>query len=159
MEPIQTPVTHAPDALYVPRDDEMEKASNGYLMSVMAIMVGLPLPIINLLATLIFFLGNIKSSRFVRWHCTQALLSQLTVFLMNSVAFTWTIQIWFGNKIVTDSYIAYLVTIFFFNITELVLNIVAAIRVRKGKHVRWWFWSAVTDIVIPAPVAQSKTAL
>lgn len=158
MEHIQTPMMTNP-AKYMPRDDEMEKASNGYLMSVMAIMVGLPLPIVNLLATLIFFLGNLKSSWFVKWHCTQALLSQLTVFVMNSFAFAWTMQVWFGNKIVTDSYIAYIITIIFFNITELLLNIVAAIRVRKGKHVKWWFWSAVTDMVIPAPVAEPKTML
>jgi len=157
MEHIQTPVAAH---LHKWHDEEMEKASNSYLMSVMAIMVGLPLPIINLLATLIFFLGNRKSSWFVKWHCTQALLSQFTVFLMNSVAFTWSLQIAFSDKVITDSYIAYLFTILFFNVTELVLSIVAAVRVRKGIHVKWWFWSAVTDLMVsPLPPKPQHTAL
>ena len=39
---------------YEPSEHEAEKASNSYLMSLIAIIAGLPLPIINLLATLIF---------------------------------------------------------------------------------------------------------
>ena len=38
---------------YEPLEHEFEKASNSYLMSLMAIIVGLPLPIINLIATFI----------------------------------------------------------------------------------------------------------
>ncbi|CEN37552.1 conserved hypothetical protein [Capnocytophaga canimorsus] len=35
-------------------ENEKERASNGYLMSVIAIIAGMPLPIINVLATLFF---------------------------------------------------------------------------------------------------------
>ena len=41
---------------YKPHDSEMERASNSYLMSLVAVMGGLPLPIFNLLATLFFYL-------------------------------------------------------------------------------------------------------
>ena len=47
---------------YKPDDYEAEKASNSYLMSVVAVIAGLPLPIINLVATAIFFLGNRKGT-------------------------------------------------------------------------------------------------
>ena len=43
---------------YKPGDHEAEKASNSYIMSLVAVVAGLPLPIINLLATLIFYMGN-----------------------------------------------------------------------------------------------------
>lgn len=43
---------------YQPSEDEAEKASNSYLMSLVALIVGLPLPIVNLLATLVFYLGK-----------------------------------------------------------------------------------------------------
>ena len=43
---------------YEPEEHETEKASNSYLMSLIAIIAGIPLPIINLIATLIFYLGN-----------------------------------------------------------------------------------------------------
>ena len=67
---------------YQPLDHELEAASNSYLMSLVAIIVGVPLPIINLFATLIFYLGNRRSAYFIRWHCTQALLSQASLFLV-----------------------------------------------------------------------------
>ena len=54
---------------YQPMEHEAEKASNSYLMSVIALMAGLPLPIINLIATAMFYIGNRKGPYFVRWHC------------------------------------------------------------------------------------------
>ena len=47
---------------YKPTEAEAEKASNSYLMSLIAIMVGFPLPIINLMATLFFYIANRKST-------------------------------------------------------------------------------------------------
>ena len=62
---------------YKPAEHELEAASNSYLMSLLAVMAGLPFPIINLLATAVFYLANRHRTYFVRWHCTQALVSQL----------------------------------------------------------------------------------
>jgi uncharacterized membrane protein len=132
---------------YKPDDYEAEKASNSYLMSVVAVIAGLPLPIINLVATAIFFLGNRKGSYFVRWHCTQALLSQLTVLVMNSAGFYWTLSIILANKSLTNDYIAYMITIVLFNLVEFVATIYAAIQTRKGKHVAWWFFGPLTETI------------
>jgi uncharacterized membrane protein len=132
---------------YKPDDYEAEKASNSYLMSVVAVIAGLPLPIINLLATAIFFLGNRKGSYFVRWHCTQALLSQLTVLVMNSAGFYWTLSIIFANKSLSNDYISYMITIVLFNLVEFVATIYAAIETRKGKHVELWFFGPLTKTI------------
>jgi len=132
---------------YVPRDDEAEKASNSYLMSVIAIMVGLPLPIVNLVATLFFYVANRKSTWFVRWHCTQALLSQVTLLPLNSFGFWWTISIITGPESVSSNFIAYILTLVLFNITELILTIYTAIQTRKGKHISWWFYGALTNLI------------
>lgn len=132
---------------YKPDDYESEKASNSYLMSVVAVIAGLPLPIINLLATAIFFLGNRSGSYFVRWHCTQALLSQLTVLVMNSAGFYWTLSIIFANKTLTNDYIAYMITIVLFNLVEFAATIYAAIQTRKGKHVALWFFGPLTETI------------
>jgi hypothetical protein len=83
---------------YEPGEHESEKASNSYLMSLIAVMVGLPLPIINLIATFIFYLGNRKGTYFVRWHCTQALLSQFSLLFINSFGFWWTVSIFFTEE-------------------------------------------------------------
>lgn len=131
-----------------PLDHEMEKASNGYLMSLLALLMGAPLPIINLIATFIFYLGNHRSTHFVRWHCTQALLSQLSVFFLNSYAFWWTISILFTDAEISNNYIAYVITITLFNLFEFATTIYTAIEVRKGKHVRWWIIADLTDQLI-----------
>ncbi|RYD56224.1 MAG: DUF4870 domain-containing protein [Sphingobacteriales bacterium] len=149
MEYLQTPVTNNPDLSgYQPTESEREKASNGYLMSLVANIVGLPIPIINLLATLIFFLANRRSGLFVKWHCTQALLSQLTICIINSVAFTWTMNVLFSNAVVSNNYIAYVITILIFNLAEFIMNIKAAIDVRKGKHIEFWFWGPLTNVLL-----------
>ena len=136
-------------SMYLPNDYESEKASNGYLMSVVAVMVGLPLPIINLAATGFFYLGNRNSTFYVRWHCTQALLSQVFVVAMNSVGLSWTLSIVFGDNTLTNQYVAYMITIVMFNIAEFIMNIAAAIQTRKGKSVYFWLFGPLSDLLCP----------
>ncbi|NNE26354.1 MAG: DUF4870 domain-containing protein [Saprospiraceae bacterium] len=135
---------HKKEFDYTPHDTELEKASNGYVMSLVAVMVGLPLPIINLIATFIFFMGQRHSTYFVRWHTTQALLSQFSLFVMNVVAFRWTVYIIFQDSAVNDLYIAYMLTVFLYNLTEFIATIYTAVKVRKGQHLEWFFYGPLT---------------
>jgi cell shape-determining protein MreD len=132
---------------YVPGEHETEKASYSYLMSLVAAIAGLPFPIINLLATAFFYLANRKSTYFVRWHCTQALLSQLSLLFVNSYAFWWSISIIFTKEEISNHYIAYLITALFFNILEFIATIYTAIQTRKGIHVQWWFYGDLTNLI------------
>lgn len=133
---------------YEPGEHEAEKASNSYLMSLIALIIGLPLPIINLIATLVFYLGNRKSTYFVRWHCTQALLSQFSMLLVNSIAFWWVISIIFEGVPVTNKFIAYMLLAVTFNLAEFVATIYTAIQARKGIHVIWWFYGTLTNSIV-----------
>jgi len=126
-------------------EEEAEKASNSYLMSLIAVIAGLPLPIINLIATLIFYMGNRKGSYFVRWHCTQALVSQASFLVVNSYGFWWTVSLILGDSEMTDSYIAYMITAVLFNMVEFIATIYTAIETRKGRHVEWWFYGTLTN--------------
>jgi uncharacterized membrane protein len=130
-----------------PMETDLERASNGYLMSLIVLMVGLPLPIVNFLATLFFFIGNRKSNYFVRWHCIQALLAQASLFMMNSAGLYWTLNIIFGSKSVSNTYIAYLITVILFNAVEFFAFMHAAIVVRQGKHVQWFFYGTFTNVL------------
>ncbi|MCL7988298.1 DUF4870 domain-containing protein [Sphingobacterium sp. lm-10] len=132
---------------YTPAENEEESASNSYLMSLVAIIAGLPLPIVNLIATLIFYMANRKSTFFVRWHCTQALLSQFSMLLINSVAFWWTISILFIGKVPTSNYVAYIIAVILFNLAEFIVTIYTAIQTRKGIHVEWWFYGSLTNLI------------
>ena len=132
---------------YQPHDSEMERASNSYLMSLVAVIGGLPLPIFNLLATILFYLGNRKSTLFVKWHCTQALLSQLGLFFFNSAGFWWTIAVIFQEKQATNYYIAYMITIVLFNIIEFIGTLIMATKTRNGEHPELFFFSDITDLI------------
>ena len=133
--------------MYSPSEHEAEKASNSYLMSLVAAIAGLPLPIINLIATFIFYMGNRKGTYFVRWHCTQALLSQFSLLFMNSFGFWWTISIVVTDDPITNNYIAYLFTVLIFNIAEFAATIYSAIQTRKGEHIRWWLYGDLTNLI------------
>jgi uncharacterized membrane protein len=133
---------------YEPLEHEAEKASNSYLMSVVSLVVGLPLPIMNLLATLIFFFGYRRSTYFVRWHCMQALLSQFSLLFINSIAFWWTVSILFDKETITNEYITYMVAVVVLNLIEFIATLYAAVQVRKGKHVYWWLYGPMADSLV-----------
>lgn len=130
-----------------PSDHEAERASNSYLMSLVAAIAGLPLPIVNLLATFVFYMGNRKGTYFVRWHCTQALLSQLTLFFVNSIGFWWAISIIFGPEKLTMNFWYYLLFVVTINILDFAATIYAAVETRKGIHVEWFLYGALTDML------------
>lgn len=137
-----------PVFVYTPHEFEAEKASNSYLMSVIAVMIGLPMPVINLIATVIFFLANKRATYFVRWHCMQALLSQGFTFPMNVAGVYWTLSILFGSNTISNNYIAYIITIIVFNVAEFIATVYAAVQTRKGNHVEWWLFGPLTHLLV-----------
>ena len=133
---------------YPPEEHEAEKASGSYLMSLVALVVGLPLPIVNLISTWGYYLGNRRKGLFVRWHCMQALLSQVSLTIIDGIGFWWTISIVFGDRTVTNNFIAYIITILLFNLLEFVATVYTAIQTRKGIHVEWWFYGSLTNQLV-----------
>lgn len=133
---------------YKPNDSELERASNSYLMSLVAVIGGLPLPILNLLASIFFYLGNRKSTPFVKWHCIQNLLSQFGLFFLNSIGFWWTVSIIFDDEKATNLYFGYMITLIIFNLVEFISTIILASRTRKGIHAQLFFFSDLTNIFV-----------
>jgi hypothetical protein len=133
---------------YRPNESELERASNSYLMSLVAVIGGLPLPILNLLASIFFYLGNRKSTPFVKWHCTQNLLSQFGLFFLNSTGFWWTVSIVFDDEKVTNYYLGYMITLVLFNLVEFISTIILASKTRKGIHAELFLFSDLTNLMI-----------
>jgi len=150
---------------------ELEQASNSYLMAVVSVIAGLPLPIINVIASFFFYLAHRNASYFVRWHCIQSVLSQAVMIPFNSIAFAWTLKIMFSNSrdfLEQDApnhytfsgmfaseffdslslyYVLYISIIVLLNIVEFVAVITTAAQVRKGKNVRWFIIANITDAI------------
>lgn len=128
-------------------EHELEAASNSYLMSLLVAMIGLPFPIVNLIATIIFFLANRRQTYFVRWHCMQALVSQLPLFCTNSILFWWTVRVFIGWTSLSSFYFAYLFTVLLFNFIDFIATIHTMIAVRQGKQVEWYVYGPLTHLL------------
>ncbi|MGL1935443.1 MAG: DUF4870 domain-containing protein [Fibrobacterales bacterium] len=128
---------------------ECEDAMGGYLMMFAVLAVGLPLPILNLIAAVIYYFVNRKKSRFVHFHVLQSLISQLPTSIANVVLIGWTFQIFYHTSTLTqlgfsNHYIGYLFTAMILNIGYVILSIVAAIRARKGRMMYMLFFGKIS---------------
>jgi len=120
---------------------EKEDAMGAYLMMFAAIGAGLPLPIINLIASLIYYYVQKKNSRFVRFHSLQSLLSQLPTTAVNAVAVFWTLQVFvFHNYEPTDQYFGYLIMMALVNLAYFIFSIVGAVKARSGSMYYFLFF-------------------
>lgn len=129
------------------KEYEMEKASNSYLMSIVFLTIGMPLPFVNLIGTIIFWSGNKNESFFVRWHCMQAFLTQFTLFIVNIVGLVWAANLYFKELPVNNWFISYLLTLLIFNLLEFIATIAGAVQTRKGIHLKWFFYGCLTDLI------------
>ncbi len=127
-----------PDQIALPQPDEVtdvekDDAMGAYLMMFAALAMGLPLPLINLAAAIIYFSVNRRSSRFVAFHAYQSLLFHIPVSVVNIGA-----MVWFVVLVVTDFvyFVPFLVYLGFAvacNVVFVIYSIVAMVRSRRGE--------------------------
>ncbi len=123
---------------------EKEDAMGAYLMMFAAMGAGLPLPIINLIAIIIYYYLNKSASLFVRFHTYQALISQVPTTLMNAVAVFWGIRVaFFDDWFFTDALKGYLALVIVANIIYFILGIVGAVKARKGMMYYYFFFGKI----------------
>lgn len=128
-------------------DTQREAASNGYLMSLVAVGLGLPLPILNMIATAIFFFQSRKQTVFVKFHCMQAILSQLMLTVVNAIHFSWLISILFGSAEFNANYVGFAAAVIVFNLLEFISNIIGAVKARKGELCSFMFVGPVSKLI------------
>ena len=120
---------------------EKEDAMGSYLMMFAAMGAGLPLPIINLIAAVIYYFIQQKNTRFVRFHTLQSLWSQFPTTLINAGAVFWTLQIYFfKNYQASDEYFGYLIMMAIANLIYFIFSIVGAVQSRKGRMYYFLFF-------------------
>ena len=119
---------------------EKEDAMGAYLMMFASLAIGLPLPLLNLIAAIIYYYINKSKGRFVQFHTLQSLISQIPVTLINAFAVFWTIQIFFFDGELSDSYKGYLIMLVIANLLYIIYSIIAAVKARKGLMYYFWFF-------------------
>ena len=113
---------------------EREDAMGSYLMMFAAVAVALPLPIINLVAAIVYYMVNRRKGRFIHFHTLQSLLSQIPTTLLNWGLLIWAAQIWFFDHLETTNYFwGYLITVGLANLLYFIFSLLAAYYARKGQ--------------------------
>lgn len=131
--------------LDMPQPDEInvkekEDAMGSYLMMFAALGAGLPLPFINVLASIIYYYLHRKRSPFVRFHLIQSLYSQVPLSLLNGVIVAWAIRNFLFNDGFSSLFFGLAIAVFVFNIIYLIFSIIAAISARKGNMYYFLFF-------------------
>ena len=112
---------------------EKEDAMGAYLMMFAAVAIGLPLPIINLIAAIVYYFVNRKKSRFIHFHCLQALLSNIPTTLINWALVIWAVRNFFNDLSFTDEFWAYAVFAGLATLIYFIISLMAAYRARQGR--------------------------
>lgn len=122
---------------------EKEDAMGAYLMMFAALATSLPVPIINLIAAIVYYYVNRKKGRFIHFHCLQSLLSQLPTTVVNWGLLYWLLQIFFFENLeVSDGFYSYLGFAVLANLLYFVFSVIAAIRARKGIFMYFLFFGS-----------------
>jgi len=112
---------------------EKEDAMGAYLMMFAAVAIGLPLPVINLIAAVIYYFVNRKKSRFIHFHCLQALLSNIPTTLINWALVIWAVRNFVGHYEWTDTFWAYAIFAGLCTFLYFIISLIAAYKARQGK--------------------------
>lgn len=136
---------------------DREDAMGAYLMMFAALAAGLPLPIINLIAALIYYYTNRAKSRFIEFHSLQSLYSQIPTTLLNAGLVFWTLRILFkdgsfvseesfasGFATVGDVYWGYIYVVIAANLIYVIFSIVGAMHARKGRMYYFVFFGKLS---------------
>lgn len=127
---------------------EKEDAMGAYFMMFAALAAGFPLPIINLVAAIIYYYINKSKSRFVHFHTLQSLISQIPTTLINAGGVFWTIRIIFFNTPFDDLFKGYLVMLIIANVLYIIFSIIAAVKARKGLFYYFIFFGRLAYIQV-----------
>ncbi len=118
-------------------DREKEDAMGAYLMMFASLAIGLPIPLLNLVASVIYFFVNRKNGAFVAFHALQALLTHVPLVLLNAGVVGWLVGILVTppHNDFGPSFFWYLFFAVLANIAYIVWSIVALVHARKGRFI------------------------
>jgi uncharacterized membrane protein len=119
---------------------EKEDAMGSYFMMFASLAAGLPLPILNMVAAIIYYYLHKKKSRFIQFHTLQSLISQIPVTLMNAAGVIWFIVILAGDLYFTRNFKGYMAMLIIANLTYIIFSLVAATRARRGEFFYFLFF-------------------
>jgi len=137
----------------VPQPEEIEirerdDAMGAYFMMFATTALGLPLPIINLIASIVYYYVNKAKGRFVQFHILQSLYSQIPVTALTTGVFIWTLRNFFGGYGFNNYYWGYLIMTGFVSLIYFIFSIVAAVKSNKGRFYYFVFFGKLAYHIV-----------
>lgn len=123
---------------------EREDAMGAYFMMFATAALGLPLPVLNLVAAVVYYFVNRSRGRFVQFHTLQSLYSQIPVSLLNAGLIVWLVLNLVHDRVFAEMFWAYLIITVLANIIYLAFSIVGAIRAHSGRFYYFFFFGKLT---------------
>ena len=127
---------------------EREDAMGAYFMMFASLAAGLPLPFINILASIIYYYVNKKTGRFVQFHSIQALIAHIPVAILNTIIVIWGFLIMFYDYYMNVNFKAFATMAITANLVYIVFSVIAAIKAHKGHFYYFWFFGKLAYISI-----------
>lgn len=125
-------------------DREKDDAMGSYLMMFASVAIGLPLPIINLIAAVVYYFTNKSKGLFVHFHSLQSLISQLPTTVINAIGVFWAVRIYFFDWELTDQFKGYVIMAIVFNLAYFIFSIVGAVKAKKGRMYYFLFFGRLS---------------
>ncbi|MBN2188520.1 MAG: DUF4870 domain-containing protein [Chitinispirillaceae bacterium] len=120
---------------------EKEDAMGAYLMMFAAWGAGFPLPMIGLIASIVYFYLNKKSSAFTAFHSYQALLTHIPVSVINAAAVIYGFIVFFMDyHRHLFHFGAFLAFAGIVNVLYMVFSIIACVKARRGRFYYFWIF-------------------
>lgn len=114
-------------------EQEKEDAMGAYLMMFASLGLGFPLPLLSMIASIVYFAMHRRKSRFVAFHALQALLSQIPVTLVNVGLVAWLVKNLATDLYFSPAFWVYLVFVVLLNVLDIIVSLVVMARARKGR--------------------------
>lgn len=136
---------------------EKEDAMGAYLMMFAAWGAGFPLPMIGLIASVIYFYLNKKSSLFTAFHSCQALLTHIPISILNAVAVIYGLVLLFkGQTHHLHHFGAFVVFTGIWNALYMFFSIIACVKARKGGFYYFWVFGRLSFARYYNPAARKR---
>jgi uncharacterized membrane protein len=119
---------------------EREDATGAYLMMFATVAIGLPLPVINMIAAIVYYFVNRSKGNFVKYHSLHSLYSQIPVSIINSTAVIWLIVNLVKDNDFTPGFWGYIIAAGVFNLVYFIFSIIGAVRAHQGRFYYFLFF-------------------
>ncbi len=111
---------------------ERDDAMGAYLMMFASLALGIPLPFIGVIASVIYYAINHRRSRFVAFHSLQALFAHIPIAVMNGSLVVWLIVALVREQGHWAAFWTALALVLACNLAYLILSIIALRRASRG---------------------------